>query len=171
MSRLTSALFLVIGFSTLAAGWVSDRLIASGVSPTIVRRTVAAGGLTIAASLMATPLVAGNQNPSLALLFFSCIGYGAFSSQHWAISQTLSGPAMAGRWSSLQNGVANFSGIAAPWIAGIVLAKQGNSRLAFAIAGLVALAGAFAWWFLVRKVEPVQWAGQGDAPLTQVPAS
>lgn len=170
MSRLTSALFLVIGCSTLLAGWISDKLIANGVLPTIVRRTVAAGGLAIAASLMATPLVAGNQDASLALLVFSCIGYGAFSSQHWAISQTLSGPTMAGRWSSLQNGVANFSGIAAPWVAGIVLAKQGNSRLAFSIAGLVALAGAFAWWFLVRRVEPVEWAEHGPEPLTQVPA-
>jgi predicted MFS family arabinose efflux permease len=170
MSRLTSALFLVIGCSTLLAGWVSDKLIASGISPSIVRRTVAAGGLTVAASLMATPLVAGNQRASLALLVFSCIGYGAFSSNHWAISQTLSGPTMAGRWSSLQNGIANFSGIAAPWVAGLVLTKQGNSRLAFTIAGLVALAGAFAWWFLVRRVEPVVWHSERDAPVGQMPA-
>ncbi len=163
MSRLTSALFLVIGCSTLLAGWISDRLIAGGVSPSIVRRVVAAGGLAVASTLLATPLVYGNQVASLGLLVFSCIGYGAFSSNHWAITQTLAGPAMAGRWSSLQNGVANFSGIAAPWVAGLVLQTQGNSRMAFAVAGSVALVGAFAWWFLVRKVEPVDWGAQGGS--------
>ncbi len=169
MSRLTSALFFVIGCSTLLAGWISDKLIASGVSASIVRRVVAAGGLTVASSLLATSLVYGNQAASLALLVFSCIGYGAFSSNHWAITQTLAGPAMAGRWSSLQNGVANFSGIAAPWVAGLVLQSQGNSRLAFTVAGSVALVGALAWWFLVRRVEPVDWDAQGVVASTQMP--
>jgi MFS family permease len=169
MSRLTSGLFFVIGCSTLLAGWISDRLIAAGVSPSIVRRVVAAGGLTVASSLIATPLVYGNQAASLGLLVFSCIGYGAFSSNHWAITQTLAGPAMAGRWSSLQNGVANFSGIAAPWVAGFVLQTQGNSRLAFAVAGSVALVGALAWWFLVQKVEPVDWDVQGGLAQMQLP--
>ncbi len=170
MARLTSSLFLVIGCSTLLTGWISDRLIVAGVSPSIVRRVVAAGGLTVASSLLATPLVYGNRAASLGLLVFSCIGYGAFSSNHWAITQTLAGPTMAGRWSSLQNGVANFSGIAAPWVAGWVLQTQGNSRLAFAVAGLVALTGAFAWWFLVRKVEPVDWEAQGAVAVGQASA-
>ena len=64
---------------------------------------------------------------------------------------------MAGRWSSLQNGVANFSGIIAPWVAGLVLARQGSSRLAFTIAGAVSLTGALAWGLLVWRVEPVNW--------------
>jgi MFS family permease len=166
MSRLTSGLFLVIGCSTLLAGWISDKLIASGVSASIVRRVVAAGGLTVASSLIATPLVYGNHAASLGLLVFSCIGYGAFSSNHWAITQTLAGPTMAGRWSSLQNGVANFSGIAAPWVAGIALQTQGNSRLAFAVAGSVALVGSLAWWFLVQKVEPVDWDAQAGMVAT-----
>jgi MFS transporter, ACS family, D-galactonate transporter len=157
MSRLTSALFFLIGCSTLIAGWISDRLIARGMSPSVVRRAVAAGGLAVAACLLGTPLVDHSQAASLALLAISCIGYGAFSSNHWAITQTLAGPAMAGRWSSLQNGVANFSGIAAPWVAGLVLEAEGNSRLAFTIAGTVALVGALAWGVLVDRVEQVNW--------------
>ena len=37
MSRLTAAIFLLIACTTLLAGWISDRLIARGVSPTTVR--------------------------------------------------------------------------------------------------------------------------------------
>jgi ACS family D-galactonate transporter-like MFS transporter len=45
MSQLTSAVFVLIACSTLVCGFVSDRLIARGVSPTIVRRSLASGGL------------------------------------------------------------------------------------------------------------------------------
>jgi MFS family permease len=37
MSRLTAAVFLLIACSTVTAGWISDRLIARGASPTAVR--------------------------------------------------------------------------------------------------------------------------------------
>jgi MFS family permease len=118
---------------------------------------MAAGGLGLASCLVFSSLLSGHQVASLALLAICSIGYGAFSSNHWAITQTLAGPAMAGRWSSLQNGMANFSGIIAPWVAGLVLARQGSSRLAFSIAGAVTLTGALAWGLLVGHVEPVNW--------------
>ena len=157
MSDVTSGLFFLIGCSTLIAGWASDRLVAGGVSPTIARRGIAAGGLGLASLLVLSGFISGNQVASLGLLAICCIGYGAFSSNHWAITQTLAGPTMAGRWSSLQNGVANFSGILAPWVAGTVLARSGSSRLAFSIAGAVALTGALAWALLVQRVAPINW--------------
>jgi hypothetical protein len=157
MSNVTSGLFFLIGCSTLTAGWVSDRLVARGVSPSIARRGMAAGGLAVGSCLVFRSVLSGHQIASLALLAFCSVGYGAFSSNHWAITQTLAGPAMAGRWSSLQNGFANFSGIMAPWIAGLVLAHEGSSRFAFSIAGAVALAGALSYGLLVWRVEPVNW--------------
>jgi MFS transporter, ACS family, D-galactonate transporter len=157
MSNVTSAVFFLMGCSTLIAGWFSDRMVARGVSPSIARRGVAAGGLGLAACLVFSGLLMGHPVASLMLLAISCIGYGAFSSNHWAITQTLAGPAMAGRWSSLQNGLANFSGVIAPWVAGLILTRQGNSRLAFSIAGAMALIGAFAYGVLVHRVERVNW--------------
>ena len=74
-----------------------------------------------------------------------------------AISQTLAGPAMAGRWTSIQNGVANLSGIVAPWLAGFIFQHQGSSRLAFVAAGVLSFVGALIWQFMVPRVEPVQW--------------
>jgi ACS family D-galactonate transporter-like MFS transporter len=71
---------------------------------------------------------------------------------------------MAGRWTSVQNGIANLSGIVAPWVAGWIVQINGSSRLAFVITGGVALVGAFLWGLLVRRVEPVQW----DAPNCMV---
>jgi sugar phosphate permease len=65
---------------------------------------------------------------------------------------------MAGRWTSLQNGIANLSGIVAPWVTGWIVQHHGSARLAFVITGAVALAGAFSWGLLVRRVEPIQWS-------------
>jgi ACS family D-galactonate transporter-like MFS transporter len=157
MSKVTSGLFCLIGGTTLITGWISDRLIVRGVSPTIVRRGMAGGGLAVASCLIGNSFAHGSQIASLALLAVACVGYGAFSSNHWAVTQTLAGPAMAGRWSSLQNGAANFSGIAAPWVAGLVLQALGSSRLAFTVAGFITLAGALSYGLLVDRVEPVNW--------------
>jgi MFS family permease len=166
MSRLTSAVFLMIATTTLLVGWTSDRLIASGSSPTRVRRTAVVGGLSVASSLMLLAFVHHNLPLSIAVIAVACVGYGAFASNHWAITQTLAGTSMAGRWASLQNGVANLSGIVAPWVSGLIVQINGSSRMAFVAAGGVALAGACFWGLLVRRVEAVQW----DAPNCAVKA-
>jgi ACS family D-galactonate transporter-like MFS transporter len=157
MSRLTAAIFLLIACTTLLAGWISDRLIARGVSPTTVRLRLVIGGQAMASCLLALTIVHGHPLISLGLLAIACVGHGGYASNHWAIAQTLAGPAMAGRWSSLQNGVANFAGIAAPWLAGLIVQTRGSARLAFAITGGVALVGALSWALLVRRVEAVNW--------------
>ncbi|MEI9968302.1 MAG: MFS transporter [Terracidiphilus sp.] len=157
MSRLTAAIFLLIACTTLLSGWISDRLIARGKSATAVRLRLVVGGQAMASSLLALALVHGHPMVSLGLLAIACVGHGGYASNHWAIAQTLAGPAMAGRWSSLQNGIANFAGIVAPWLAGLIVQKLGSAQLAFAVAGGVALLGAVSFAYLVRRVEPVNW--------------
>jgi MFS transporter, ACS family, D-galactonate transporter len=157
MSRLSAALFLLIACSTVIAGWTSDRLIARGASPTAVRLTLVAGGQAMASILLVLTVMHGHRLIALGLLAIACIGHGGYASNHWAIAQTLAGPKMAGRWSGLQNGFANFSGIAAPWLTGMIVETRGSARLAFAVTGAVALIGATSWIVLVRRVEPVRW--------------
>jgi MFS transporter, ACS family, D-galactonate transporter len=157
MSRLTAAIFLLIACTTLLSGWISDRLIARGKSATSVRLKLVVGGQVMASSLLALALVHGHPLISLGLLAIACVGHGGYASNHWAIAQTLAGPAMAGRWSSLQNGIANFAGITAPWVAGMIVQTRGSARLAFVAAGGVALIGALSFALLVRRVEPVNW--------------
>jgi MFS family permease len=157
MSRLSAAVFLLIACSTVTAGWISDRLIARGASPTAVRLSVVAGGQVMGSILLLLTVVHGHPLIALGLLAIACIGHGGYASNHWAIAQTLAGPRMAGRWSSLQNGFANLSGIVGLWLTGYIRQTHGSSRMAFAVTGAVALVGACSWVFLVRRVEPVQW--------------
>lgn len=157
MSRVTSLIFTAIACSTLVCGFLSDRLIARGISPSIVRRGLASGGLVLASVLIPFSMVHGHSTLALGLMFLAGIGQGAYTSNHWAVTQTLAGPKMAGRWSSLQNGFANFSGIAAPWLTGLILQREGSMRLAFTVTGVVTLIGGISFGLLVRRVEQVDW--------------
>jgi MFS family permease len=157
MSRLTSLIFTAIACSTLVCGFASDRLIAKGASPSIVRRSLASGGLVVASALIPFSMVRGHPLLAMGLMALAAIGQGAYTSNHWAVTQTLAGPEMAGRWSSLQNGFANFSGIAAPWLTGLILQREGSMRLAFTVTGVVTLIGGVTFGLLVRRVEQVDW--------------
>lgn len=157
MSRLTAAVFLLIACATLVCGFVSDWLIARGASTSLVRRTLASGGLVLASALLPFSLVRGHPLAAMGLLAVASIGQGAYASNHWAITQTLAGPRMAGRWSGLQNGFANCSGIVAPWLTGLIVQTRGSARMAFAVTGMVALIGGLSWGLLVRRVETVDW--------------
>jgi MFS family permease len=91
------------------------------------------------------------------LLFVACIAFGTYTSNHWVITQTLAGPIMAGRWTSVQNGIGNFSGIIAAWVTGVVADRTGSFRLAFFISAAIALLGALMWGAVVGPVEQVSW--------------
>jgi MFS transporter, ACS family, D-galactonate transporter len=151
MANVGSIAFLVIAIGTMSAGWLSDRYIRRGVSPTIVRKSVVVGGLLASASIA---LVGHIQSASLSLgvLLFACFAFGTYTSNHWAITQTIAGPAMAGRWTGLQNGIGNFSGIAASWLTGELATRTGSFRSAFIMTGFIALAGACIWGLIVGPV-------------------
>lgn len=166
MSQLTSALFLLIAVSAISAGYITDALIARGFSPTAVRRTSVVIGLSTASSLLLLAVVPGSLKFWIAIMCFACLGYGAYTSNHWAIAQTLAGTSMAGRWSSVQNGIANLSGVAAPWATGVIVQWTGSARMSFVLTGAIALAGAFSWGLLIRRVEPVDWGtGSPTVPI------
>lgn len=156
MVRITSISFFAIATATVTAGWLSDRWIGRGASPTRVRKTVVVTGLCGSTVILPVAVI-GNNTAALALLMLSCISYGIYVSNHWAITQTLAGPHAAGRWTSLQNGVGNLAGIVASWLTGAVVDRTHSFALAFALAGGVALTGAFLWGVVVGPVRPVEW--------------
>jgi predicted MFS family arabinose efflux permease len=102
-------------------------------------------------AIVTDPLVAQ------ALLLIACMCFGIYVSNHWAITQTLAGPLAAGRWTSLQNGVGNLSGIAGSWLTGVAVDQTKSFVLPFAIAGATALTGALLWGFVVGPVRQVDW--------------
>lgn len=159
MASVVSAALVAVAAATILAGWISDRLIAQGSSVTRVRKGVVVTGLAGSSIILPVAFTA-NITLAVILLFCACMFFGAYTSNHWAITQTLAGPSMAGRWTSLQNGIGNISGIIAPWLAGLIVQQSGSSKLAFVISAVIVLAGAAFWGLFVGKVEQVCGIGQ-----------
>jgi MFS transporter, ACS family, D-galactonate transporter len=166
MAKIGATGYVLSALFALSSGWLSDHLIRSGGTPTSVRKPFVAGGLVGAGVLLFLSAVS-TQAWSVPLLILGIACQGISSSNIWAISQTLAGPYAAGRWTGLQNGSGNLAGIVAPALTGFILDRTGHFEWPFALAALVALAGASSWLFIVGPVRPVTWP---ERPATH-PAS
>jgi MFS family permease len=156
MASLGAMAYLVSAASTTITGWLADRAIRAGAAPGRVRRACASSGLAFATVIVGVTLVS-SPALSMALLFAACAAYGVFTSSHWAITQTLAGRAVAGKWSGYQNGFANLAGVIAPAFTGFIVGATGHFLGAFAAAAVVALTGAALYRFCLGDVAPVDW--------------
>jgi ACS family D-galactonate transporter-like MFS transporter len=148
--------FLAIAVSDVISGALSDRLIARGHSPNKVRKTFAGIGLTLATMILPVTLIQDSA-ASMTLLVGSCLAYGIYASNLFAITQTLAGPRAAGKWTSFQNGFGNFAGVLAPWLTGLVVDRTGQFYLAFVVAAAFAFGGALNFVVGVGPIREVQW--------------
>jgi MFS transporter, ACS family, D-galactonate transporter len=156
MAKIGGSAYILAACMAVLSGQLSDRWINAGATPTRVRKTFVAGGMTgagiflLCAALSPTPF-------SVVLLTLGIICQSIGSSNVWAITQTLAGPYAAGRWTGLQNFVGNLSGMIGPALTGVVLERTGHFYWPFAIVTAIALMGAASWVFIVGPVKPVTW--------------
>jgi len=147
--------FAAMALTTLAAGWLSDRWIASGAGVSRVRKTFINAGLILCgATLLPVPIC--HEGAAMALLTISCASLALFTSNVWAITQTLAGSRAAGSWSGIQNAVGNFGGIVSPSVTGFVVSWTGSYSLAFILCSAILLAGVAAY-ASVGSIEPLRW--------------
>jgi MFS transporter, ACS family, D-galactonate transporter len=156
MAKVGAVAYCVTGVSTTLTGWLADRAIAAGSTPTRVRKACATLGLVFATAVVGVVFVPGTRG-AMIILMFACAAYGVFASSHWAIAQTIAGPSAVGKWSGLQNCLANMAGVAAPAITGLVVEKTGQFFWAFALSSGVVLGGAAVYAFMLGPVEPLVW--------------
>lgn len=159
MATMGALAYLAIALSSAVSGWLSDRWIAAGATPTRVRKTFVAGGLLLSTAILPVVIVV-NRDVAMALLFFSCIALGGCSSNIWAITQTLAGPAAAAKWTGIQNGVGNLAGVAAPVLTGWVVYRTGEFFWAFVVTTGILVASSCFYVFVVGPVRQVEWHGR-----------
>ena len=143
--------------ATTTAGLLSFRALARGASPTRVRTFCVSAGLGLATIIVAVPVIS-DPHLAVAVLSLASMGYGVYTSSHWAATQTIAGPAAAGRWTGLQNFTGNLAGVVAPIVTGAVVQATGHYFWAFAATSAVVLTGSLALAFGLGPVEPVAWA-------------
>lgn len=156
MALYGSLPFWGIAITTTSCGWLSDRAIRRGANPSRIRIGCVAGGLLLNVLMIVAYVV---QDPviSMVLLTVSCLALGISSSNFWAVTQSLAGPQMVGRWTGLQNGLGNLAGIVGPYLTGLLVAKSGSFFSAFAVASAMSAIGACSYLFIVRDVKEIRW--------------
>jgi MFS family permease len=156
MAKLGGTAYFLGACFSMFSGWLSDRWIATGATPSLVRKTFTGGGLALSGIFIGLAAVSGTNYCAVALIL-GVIFYGVSASNIWAITQTLAGPKAAGRWTGFQNFIGNLAGVVAPALTGFVLERTGQFYWAFEITTGVALIGMASWVFLIGPVEPVIW--------------
>ena len=156
MSVMGSMPYVATSIAALSFGYLSDRLIGDGKSPTMVRKGTVITGLLGTAGFLPFSTVADNQT---AMIFLFCAFFcmGITTSNLWAISQRLAGPVAAGTWTGVQNSIGNLGGVLAPLVTGAIVKETHSFYLAFVAAAGMLLLSALAFGLIVQKVEPVVW--------------
>jgi len=86
-----------------------------------------------------------------------------FSSNVWAITQTLAGPLAAGKWTGIQNAIGNLGGVVSPLLTGWIVSLTGSFLLAFLAATAVLLLGTIAYLSLIGEIRPLVWLQETSA--------
>ena len=159
MVRIVGLGYLCYSAGAAMFGWISDRWIAAGGTPTLVRKTFAGMGAGSAGLLLLGCALAG-PTISVILLLLAFVAGGMCGSNIWAITQTLAGPRMAGRWTGFQNFLGNLAGIIAPAITGFVVDFTGRFFVAFVIMAIVAMLAALSYFFVIGPVQEIAWKGE-----------
>jgi MFS family permease len=146
--------FLVVALSSTLFGIVADRIIQRGGMPGRVRQTFLCIGLTMCGIFIFSAIVVKDEFASNALLILGFFALGVWSSNHWALSQTLAGAESAGQWTAIQNCLGNFAGVLGPIVTGWSLQITHSFFAAFAITCGFLLFGVFGYWAVIG--EPVQ---------------
>jgi len=92
------------------------------------------------------------------------IGFGFIGPNIYVFAQTLAGPAMAGKWTGLQNCVGNIAGVVVGPLTGWIVDRTGHFSSAFLVCAGIAVLGGISWVLLVGRLEQTVW--QKEPQLT-----
>ncbi len=156
MVAIASWAYLLNALSALAMGWLADRWLRVGCSPTIVYKCIMAANHVAGIACM-IGMVMLPPAGSIAALFVFEIVSGCSYPGLFAIPQILAGPRASARWVGVQNAAGNVAGLIAPAITGVLVDQTGLFDVAFALAAGVNVLGLIGWVLMLRKIAPIQW--------------
>jgi MFS transporter, ACS family, D-galactonate transporter len=157
LALLASLPFFAVALAALTCGVLADAIVRRGHDPGRVRQRFLCLGLSGCGACMLGAVVVQGEVLAYVLLILASLSLGAWSSNHWALTQRISGPAAAGKWTGYQNCLGNFAGVAGGWVTGRVLAATHSFFIAFAIACGVLVLGVFGYWFVIGRPDQVRW--------------
>lgn len=155
MTMLTTLSFTTQGVVALAAGWLSDRMVAGGTDEGELRRWLMIAGQLAMGAAIAGIAVADRYAMLAVCLVLAGFGVGLIATNLFAIGQIFAGSRAAGSWIGVQNAIGNISGIVGPIVTGLIVDYLGGYAYAFATAAALSIMGALLWWKLIPEIRPV----------------
>jgi len=144
--------------TSLAGGWASDYWIASAGQQPLCENLCGCGVVPVRRLILPAAMVA-NKSLAMGLLVGSCVSLGLFTSNVWAITQTLAGAAAAGKWTAFKISSATWAEYF-PNRSRLIVQKPGHSFFAFAAAPEFSCWERWRIWLLVLRVEVLGWEGK-----------
>ena len=157
MATTASWAYLLNAVAALATGWLTDRWIRNGSTPTRVYKPIMAFAQLGSFACMAAMAVLPATGSVAALLVFEFIA-GCSYPGLFAIPQIIAGPKATGRWVGVQNACGNIAGMVAPVLTGYLVDRTGRFDLAFALAAMVSVVGFIGWVWILPRIAPIDWS-------------
>ena len=157
MALIASWAYLLNAVAALATGWLTDRWIRAGRSPSAVYRGIMTlnhvGGVLCMGGMVILPPAA-----TIAVLFAYQVLAGVASPGLFAIPQIFAGPTAAGRWVGVHNSIGGIAGLVAPALTGILVGSSGQFSSAFIVAAAMSAVGLIGWLVVMPPVAPLRWS-------------
>lgn len=151
LALFASLPFLEVAIASMSFGLLADFFIRRGRDPGRVRQVFLCAGQLGCCGFLLPAVLMKQELASNLFLAFASISLGAWSSNHWALTQRLSGPEAAGKWTAFQNCLGNFAGVIGAWTTGEILALTHSFFVAFAVACGMLVFGVIGYAFVVGK--------------------
>ncbi|GME43247.1 MULTISPECIES: MFS transporter [unclassified Pantoea] len=144
--------YLMAMAGVLCGGTLSDMLLKRGRSRTFARKLPVMAGMLLTCSIGLVNFF--QDQPVIAIGILSIAFFAnAFSNLGWVVCSDVIPRHLIGTIGGFLNIFGNLSGIASPIIIGVILQRTQNFQYAMWYIAAVALAGFFAYLFLVGKIE------------------
>jgi ACS family D-galactonate transporter-like MFS transporter len=159
MAEEGALFYLMYAIASPILAWIADHFIRTGMSANLVRKlSMAIGHIGVAAGLLGC--AAGSAHTSFIFLMITGAACGFAGPNTFVFAQTFAGPAVAGRWTGLQNCFANLAGVVVAPLTGLVVDRTGQFWWAFVVAAAITLLGGAAWVFLTGPLQQLQWPAE-----------
>jgi ACS family D-galactonate transporter-like MFS transporter len=147
---------LVAVFGGYLGGYVSDRLVRSGMRLTLARKIPLVGGMFLSSSIGLSVLVESTA-ACIALMSLSYASLAFAAASIWSLPADVA-PSKnhVGSIGGIQNFASNLAGVCITTFVGVMLGRTGGFVIPLIVAGGFSLLGAFSYLVIVPEIAPLQ---------------
>jgi len=145
----TAIPFLVFGVSEPLGGWIADRLVSLGYGECRARKVVITAAFFTSVMLLVAGRMADDTTAVLMIGAASLVGLA--TGNLYALLASVAPEGLVGTWMGILNFAGNISGIVAPIVTGLLIARTGSHYPGFVVAVVILHLGLPAYWWMVGE--------------------